>query len=195
MARTDSTTERKTSIINATIECITQYGYNNFSMQDIAYKAHVSKGIIHYYFLNKEDLMMAVLEKVSADIESLLQAKQDVEDPIQQLIQILDICFLIVKEKKAYYCINMDFWIQINQNPNIRSEIAKHYSKFRACLIHIIKYGVQKGVFKSTNPIYSASLILAIVDGIALQWLFDNDVFPYNEVVKASQNDIIKLLT
>ncbi len=43
-------------------------------MQDVARHAGVSKGIIHYYFLNKDELMMSVLERVTCDIEALLAA-------------------------------------------------------------------------------------------------------------------------
>ena len=62
MSKPDVAAERKDQIVRATVECITKRGYHNFSMQDIARTAGVSKGIIHYYFLNKDDLMMSVLD-------------------------------------------------------------------------------------------------------------------------------------
>ena len=58
MSKADVAAERKKQIVRATVECITKFGYHNFSMQDVAKTAGVSKGIIHYYFLNKDDLMM-----------------------------------------------------------------------------------------------------------------------------------------
>ena len=57
MSKIDVAAERKDQIVRATVECITKYGYHNFSMQDVARTAGVSKGIIHYYFLNKDELM------------------------------------------------------------------------------------------------------------------------------------------
>jgi AcrR family transcriptional regulator len=71
MSKADVAAERKNQIVNATVDCITKFGYHNFSMQDVAKKAGVSKGIIHYYFLNKDDLMMSVLAKVAGDIEDI----------------------------------------------------------------------------------------------------------------------------
>ena len=94
MSKADLAVERKSQIIIATIECISRYGYNNFSMQDVARIADVSKGIIHYYFLNKEDLMMAVLDRVSGDIETLLSDISDrTKDPEERLRQIVRQCF------------------------------------------------------------------------------------------------------
>ena len=62
MSKHDVAAERKEQIVRATVECITKHGYHNFSMQDVARTAGVSKGIIHYYFLNKDELMMCVLD-------------------------------------------------------------------------------------------------------------------------------------
>ena len=59
--RVEIAEERKNQIMKATLDCIIEYGYHNFSMADIAKKANISKGIIHYYFLNKEELMLKFL--------------------------------------------------------------------------------------------------------------------------------------
>ena len=48
MSKPDVAAERKDQIVRATVECITKHGYHNFSMQDVARTAGVSKGIIHY---------------------------------------------------------------------------------------------------------------------------------------------------
>ena len=49
MKHPDSTLERKERIVNATVECL-DFGYHNFSMQDVAKAAGVSKGIIIIIF-------------------------------------------------------------------------------------------------------------------------------------------------
>ena len=72
MSKADVASERKEQIVKATVDCISKYGYHNFSMQDVARTAGVSKGIIHYYFLNKDELMRFVLEKVSLGLEGQL---------------------------------------------------------------------------------------------------------------------------
>ena len=189
MSKADLAVERKTQIINATIECISRYGYNNFSMQDVARIADVSKGIIHYYFLNKEDLMMAVLDRVSGDIESLLNdAQANSADPGERLKIILRVCFEIVREKREYYCINMDFWTQINQKEKVRQAVARHYNKFRSVTAAILQQGMDAGQFKKMDAASAASVIISIVDGISLQWLFDENAFVYDNMVKLCED-------
>lgn len=195
MSKADLAAERKAQIINATIECIARYGYHNFSMQDVARVADVSKGIIHYYFLNKEDLMMAVLDRVSGDIESLLSGTVDQSNnPTERLKTIIQICFNVVKEKKEYYCINIDFWTQINQKDKVRQAVANHYSKFRQSLLVVIEDGIKAGVFKPIDPQQAASMIIAMVDGVSLQWLFDENVIAYEELRRKSEEMILNYL-
>ena len=195
MSKVDLAIERKNQIIHATIECISRYGYNNFSMQDVARIADVSKGIIHYYFLNKEDLMMAVLERVAGDIESLLIGIYEKTNNPQEMLKLLiQICFGVVRDKREYYCINMDFWTQINQKDKVRQSIAKHYTKFRQATGAIIQAGINSGQFRAVEASHVASMIIAMVDGISLQWLFDETTFNYDQLVQNCENLVMGYL-
>ena len=194
MNRTDLASERKHQIIQATIECITRYGYSNFSMQDVAQVADVSKGIIHYYFLNKEDLMMTVLDNVSSEIENLLLSTETNQDVRLRLSNVIWMCADVVQTKREYYRINMDFWTQIDQKQKVREEIGKHYSKFRGAISQIIQQGIDQGLFRKGDATQYASIIIALIDGLALQWLFDEDAFVYDEIVKNCEETIMNFL-
>ncbi len=185
MSKADVAAERKDQIVRATVDCITKYGYHNFSMQDVARTAGVSKGIIHYYFLNKDELMMSVLDKVAGDIEGVLATEmQSLTDARRKLEVFIDVCFDIVRSTKEYYQVNMDFWTQINQKDDVRKVIARHYAKFRESAAVIIREGVGSGVFRQVEPKEYASYVIAVIDGLSLQWLFDESTFDYDNIVK-----------
>jgi len=184
MSKSDVAAERKDQIVRATVDCISKFGYHNFSMQDVARAAGVSKGIIHYYFLNKDDLMRSVLDKVAGDIEEVLQADMAaIEDPARKLKVFIEVCAEVVRNTREYYQVSMDFWTQINQNEEVRRAIANHYAKFRETCARVIQEGVSKGVFRSVDPIQHSSYVIAIIDGLSLQWLFDQSVFEYDKLI------------
>lgn len=192
MSKPDVAAERKEQIVRATVECITKHGYHNFSMQDVARTAGVSKGIIHYYFLNKDDLMMSVLDRVAGDIEEVLMRDMSViDDPVEKMKIFTAVSFDIVKSTKEYYQVNMDFWTQINQKKEVRKVISRHYLKFRETCCAVLREGIGRGVFKSVDPILYASFIIAVVDGLSLQWLFDETVYDYDTVVKTASELIM----
>ena len=189
MSKQDVAAERKEQIVRATVECITKHGYHNFSMQDVARTAGVSKGIIHYYFLNKDELMMCVLDKVAGDIERVLSEEMgSITDPWRRMEIFIEVCFDIVRSTKEYYQVNMDFWTQINQKEEIRKVIAAHYAKFREAAAVVVQDGVDKGAFKKVDASAYASYVIAVIDGLSLQWLFDEKVFDYGQMAKKASS-------
>jgi AcrR family transcriptional regulator len=192
MSKADVANERKDQIVRATLDCISKFGYNNFSMQDVARTAGVSKGIIHYYFLNKDDLMMSVLDKVANDIERVLQSDMEaIDDPLRKLEIFIEVCFDIVRSTREYYQVNMDFWTQINQKEEVKQVIAKHYRNFREAVSVVIKEGIDKKVFRDVDRAEYASFIIAVIDGTSLQWLFDESSFDYDSMIKKAKNLLI----
>ena len=185
MARTKGSSQRREQIIKATVDCIIAHGYHNFSMQDVATAAGVSKGIIHYYFLNKDDLMMAILDRSAVDIENMLiESMSAVSDPLHKIEAFIAVCFDVLRTKKEYYQVNMDFWTQINQKEAVRRVVARHYEKFRSVAADVISSGIEQGVFRKLDPRMYASFIVAVADGFSLQSLFDAAVFDYERTAK-----------
>ena len=192
MSKADVAAERKDQIVRATVECITKHGYHNFSMQDVARTAGVSKGIIHYYFLNKDELMMSVLDKVSGDIERVLAADMEtMKDPFKKLEIFINVCFDVVRNTREYYQVSMDFWTQINQKEQVKTNISNHYEKFRQTAATVLQEGIDKKVFKPINTTYYSSYIISVIDGLSLQWLFDEKTFDYDEITKLASELII----
>jgi TetR/AcrR family fatty acid metabolism transcriptional regulator len=193
MSKADVAAERKEQIVRATVDCISKFGYHNFSMQDVARTAGVSKGIIHYYFLNKDELMMSVLDKVAGDIERVLQSDMaNIEDPFQKMEIFVNVCFDVVRSTREYYQVNMDFWTQINQKDEVRAVIARHYAKFRETAAKVVRQGLEAGKFRKVDPAQYGSFVIAVIDGLSLQWLFDDKVFDYDGMVKVASRLIIE---
>jgi AcrR family transcriptional regulator len=161
-------------------------------MQDVARTAGVSKGIIHYYFLNKDELMMSVLDKVSGDIERMLASEMEsIPDAKRKFEVFVDVCFDVVRNTREYYQVNIDFWTQINQKEEVRRAIATHYAKFRESCASVIREGINAGAFRQLDPQEYASYVIAVIDGLSLQWLFDEAVFDYETVVKKACKQLV----
>lgn len=194
--RGDLATERKLQIINSTLECITELGFNNLSMQDVAKKAGLSKGIIHYYFKNKHELMQSVLGQVCKDIELLLQEIDETSDPIDQVKKMIRLYFSVVQKSRNQYCVHIDFWSQINQYPEFKALIAAHYQQFRKKTADVLQKGFDSGAFDcKIDPQQAASLLVGLVDGISLQWLFDQNSFNFDELTEQCTNLFLQYLT
>jgi TetR/AcrR family transcriptional regulator, fatty acid metabolism regulator protein len=59
-------TARRAQIVDCAIDAIAELGFANASIDQIAKRAGVSKGVITYHFPNKEEIVNAVIETVLA---------------------------------------------------------------------------------------------------------------------------------
>ena len=49
---------RKNQVINAALACISESGFEKFTLESVARKAGISKGVVSYYFKVKEDVIL-----------------------------------------------------------------------------------------------------------------------------------------
>ncbi len=192
MSKAEIAAERKDQIVRATVDCIAKYGYHNFSMQDVAKHAGVSKGIIHYYFLNKDELMMSVLQRVSRDIEQVLASDMDaIQSASKKLEVFIRVCCDVIRSTKEYYQVSMDFWTQINQKDQVREVISSHYAKFRQTCASVLEEGIKANEFRVVDTKEYASYVIAVIDGLSLQFLFDESAFNFDRLVTLSKQLIL----
>jgi AcrR family transcriptional regulator len=64
--RSFAETARRAQIVDCAIDAIAEMGFANASVDQIAKRAGVSKGVITYHFPNKEEIVNAVIENVLA---------------------------------------------------------------------------------------------------------------------------------
>ena len=63
---------RKSQIIELALRNIREKGYLSFSYDDLAKELGVTKASIHYHFMKKEDLGLAVCTKLKEGLEKIL---------------------------------------------------------------------------------------------------------------------------
>jgi AcrR family transcriptional regulator len=183
---------KKEKILSATFECISQIPYSEINMQMIADRAGVSKGIIHYYFKDKESLLINVLDKLFTDLEAMLDAKlSDVASVEDRLKFTLNYFFTSIKEIKTLYVVLMDFWSQASKNEYFKKACNIAYERYRKRLTETIQAGVASGIFKPIKERTLAMIIIGCVEGLMVQWTFDNSIFDFQEI----ENTVMDLLT
>jgi TetR/AcrR family transcriptional repressor of bet genes len=85
---------RRAQVIQAVIQCIVEGGLETLTMDAVAGKAGVSKGVVNHYFTGKRDLLLqsfqAFLESYNRRISNLIRPDLSAMD---MLGFIIDVCF------------------------------------------------------------------------------------------------------
>src|SRR6266542_3645510 len=92
MARlaTNHEAERRLILLKAAFREVAEKGFSNVTLEDIAARAAVSKGVTLYYFSSKEDLFRELFAWLIDSIhERMREAVASVEDPVGKIRALL----------------------------------------------------------------------------------------------------------
>jgi AcrR family transcriptional regulator len=178
--------KRREQLTVAAMRIIVSKGYDHVTIEDVCGEILMSRGIANYYFKNKEELLISVLERMvrrstgsiraffdlkedPSDDEALYRAikatirRRDPEDLLRTGIEAL---VHYLRENRDTALVYLEFLSQANRNPSIGVLI--NYVNQRSCEITemIIREGVRVGAFQVSDPRTSAEILVSSGIGI-----------------------------
>jgi AcrR family transcriptional regulator len=193
--KSDLINVRRTQLTRAAYKVVGQKGYYDFTIRDIAREAGLSTGLVHYYFKNREDLLLNLLKEMNADLKYYLnKALTALADPRDKLLTFCDQAFDLVDREKAYFYVLIDFWAQINHNKRIRQANIKLFQSYRDEIAAILKEGAAKGVFMVVDVKLTSTIIISLIQGTIIQLVIDNGAFDYREYTRRIKAQILSMV-
>ena len=111
---------RRRQLIDATISSIGRYGYGEATVQRISRTAGVSSGIIHHYFVGKDELLEAPMRALLAELRSEVVTRLSrAVTPRARLEAIVDGNFAPSQFDPAVIAAWLAFWSQARHQPGL----------------------------------------------------------------------------
>ena len=168
---------RRTEVAAAAQRTIARLGIHNTRLRDIANEANCSTGVLTHYFPDKEALIRFSLEDSLSRFEARL-ARSGAEGA-GALRATLEQVLPLDKERRTQWTVWLAFWGQAVGSKSLSSEQRRHYRDFRALLEHLVRAGMDGGWLRvDLDPTDEADRILALVEGISFQAVFDPQRWP-----------------
>ncbi len=191
----DVITTRRNQLIRAAYRVVGEKGYYNFTVKDIAREAGLSTGLVHYYFKDKQELLLNLLKEMNKDLREYLDRALDrSRDPREKLGIYLDQAFELVIREKEYISILFDFWTQISRNPRMRKANIRLFQSYRDRCAGILREGVESGFFREIDIGYTTAYIVSLIQGMIIQYVIDRDVFDYREYTERIKSAVIEMV-
>jgi AcrR family transcriptional regulator len=179
---------RREQIIEAAMAVIAEQGLQNLSLSEIEKKAGMSRGQLTYYFPAKEDILLAVFDRLLELMRARAQANVDGEDGGCNLegphgwerVELL-LRFLILRPPavREFHSLQYTFLAQISHRPDFRQRLADLYEEWRT---HMTA-DLAREMPANSSPRALATLIQAILHGLAMQRNADPDAFDGEEML------------
>ena len=174
-------------ILNVALELFAKKGYHATSISQIALKAKISKGLMYNYFASKERLLDEIIQHGFNSLAELeFKAKRGV-DPEKQLKEFVDSVLDNLYSNFTYWQIYLALLI----HPEIQKKFERKMTQFRDEFIQTLATLFRK--LKVKNPELEAFLLGTFFDGLVLNFMAAEDVFPVEKIKKAILSKYIKV--
>lgn len=189
--RPDVSEERKNQIMNAAEQVFTQKGIDEARMDDIAEQTGLSKGTLYLYFKSKDELMIAILDRIFLGAFQQLEARRNDESSATEAINrftedaIRDYKRMLLIMPIAYEFLALAF-----RNKTVQKALKRYMQHYMKVLVPYIQRGIDSGEFKPVDAKEVAIAAGAIFEGTVLLWVYDKDLVDVDHNIRSS----IKLL-
>jgi AcrR family transcriptional regulator len=189
-------TIRKPQIIEATIRKISDVGFSNVTMEDIAREAGLSKGGIAHYFSSKESLFK---EAFRAFFDRIFRRGRETmdqfNDPLDKLLSFVWLYDRDDPDLYTGYPLHFDCMALAARDREYRGIFHEWVDNWIALLSEALEQGVNSGKYIIDDIEELARTISAIYHGIALRWFLDSESHSSEWAVESLNGAITHLMS
>lgn len=172
MARPSAVAERRREILEATCAVVSERGFRDLRIVDVARKAGYSTGTVHYYFDSKEELLREAFRFEYE--ESRLRRERVVTpglDPVARLRALADAYLPSSPQSVRSWRVWMELWISALRDPSMGQVNDVYYGEWRQAVLDAIVEGQEQGLLDVDDPALVANMYVSMMDGLAIQVL------------------------
>jgi AcrR family transcriptional regulator len=176
---------RKRKLIEATAQCLAEFGYAGTSVRAVAAKANVSPGLVAHHFKGIDDLIIATYDHVGAQVaETLTEAMESALDGAESKMRaFIDASFRPPVLDRDLLAIWLSFWSLVRRDPGVRKVHKKVYADYRRRLEELI--AEIAGTRRIKIDAHLAALgFTAMLDGLWLELCLDPTTFSREDALR-----------
>lgn len=172
----DTLSSKQVELVRTTYGLIGERGVRRLALQDVADAAGVSKALIFYYFKTRENLVLATMRWVLSRVaERIREAVADAQTAEEQVDAMIDVIFADPEANERFYVAYLDLIDHALRVDRFSRLSATFRSIVNSQYADVIALGVEQGAFHVEDVEGAATIVRAIVDGLFLQWIQEDD--------------------
>jgi len=164
--------ERKAQILRATCAVIADAGIHDLRLTDVARRAGVSSGTIHYYFDSKQALLHAAFEhNFRHSLERRAVVLSGGGNPLDLLARLVESYAPLDAESVAAWRVWAELWVHGLRQPELQELNESIYGEWRRTVVGLVRDAQDRGLLRGGDPVLVANIVVAMIDGLAIQVL------------------------
>jgi AcrR family transcriptional regulator len=187
-------------LLRAAVACLRDKGYANTTARDLVAASGTNLASIGYHFGGKEALMNQAVVETTRTWMSAIEAevwKDATEDPAEHLSRMFAATLDRFEELEPYLRSFVEAFPPALRSDDLRESMAGAYEDVRTA-----GEAVLQRIFETADPPIAlehrralSSMLLALCDGLILQWLLDREAVPDGQAMLAALGAVLAVYT
>ena len=163
---------RREQMLRAALEVISERGYPDTRIADVAERIGISPALVIYYFKTKDQLLTEAIRYSEdtwyADGQRRMSALPTAAARLEEIVAMS--CLPEDDpEPHSSWLLWLDFWAQAARNPEVAGVRQKSDERWREMISSLVLAGQEAGEFAPVDPAEFAICLSALLDGFAIQ--------------------------
>ncbi|MEQ8175065.1 MAG: TetR/AcrR family transcriptional regulator [Syntrophomonadaceae bacterium] len=161
--------QRREKLLDCALDLFITKGYFNTSIRDIIVASGFGTGTFYNYFVDKEDVLKALLEAFAADIISSIRDYYTVEEDLyERFIETKRLTMIVFAENERL----SEIYSRVaGASEPIDQCIKQFEDKLLEFYCKNIRYGIEKGAFQDVPVLSVAHAVLAVEKYLLFKWI------------------------
>jgi TetR/AcrR family transcriptional repressor of uid operon len=167
--QTESSSDRRTQILDAALVCFAKRGFHQASMHDISAEAGISVGLIYRYFENKDAVISAMADRHKKEIHEVLERAQQAPTLLESL-EILFTAHCCEDAPQVVSAFVVDLYAEASRNQRVADLVRDVLQTAMSGVIDLIARSPEaESAAHGLKPHEQAELIFAVSRGMLMR--------------------------
>lgn len=174
--------KRRLEVSQAAWKVIVREGLDRTSMRAIAQEMGCTTGVVTHYFRNKQELILFALNQVTEKLKTFMKEAIDTVSGIERLVVMLSAFLPLDGERQDILRVWVAFLGYAVGRENLMREHQESAAQLRGIIVEELeRLQAAKLLRNDIAPRIEANALLALVNGVSLDWLIQANCLTNDE--------------
>lgn len=164
--------QRRVQMLHAALEVISERGYADTRITDVAERAGVSPALVIYYFKTKDQLLTDAIRHYEDTWYAVGQRRMaSMPSAAARLEELVAMTCLAEADPApgTFALLWLDFWAQAARNEAVAGVRRKSDERWRDAIASLVREGLKAGEFRDIDADGFAIYLSTLLDGLTIQ--------------------------
>ncbi|WP_317928476.1 TetR/AcrR family transcriptional regulator [Halioxenophilus sp. WMMB6] len=183
-------------MFEAAIALIIEQGVNNTTLKEVGERAGFSRGMAHYRFGSKENLLVELISTSNHHWRNNLTQYVTQKDGLNAVMGALEAFEMqllnLADETRALYIL----WFEsVGHDSSVRDRLSQIHAHYRDDISQWIAEGIEEQTIRAdVNPVFMAQQICSFFFGFIYQWVVNEESVDIRNSISDYRKNLVRLL-